>query len=50
MRDIIRFDIVDRQTGRVVSTAKTRAGARRAVDRRDNAYGRYRYSARPVYA
>lgn len=50
MRDIIRFDIVDRQTGRVVGTAKTRTGARRSVDRRDNAYGGYRYSARPVYA
>lgn len=45
----IRFDIVDRHTGKVVATAKTRAGASRAVDRRDNAYGAYRYTARPVY-
>jgi hypothetical protein len=46
----IRFDIIDRHTGRTVSTAKTRAGAIRAVDKRDNAYGAYSYSARPVYA
>lgn len=45
----IRYDIVDRQTGRVVATAKTRAAANRSVDKRDNAYGAYRYMANPVY-
>ena len=43
------YEIIDRQTGSVVATAKTRNGATRAVDRRDNAYGAYRYTARPVY-
>lgn len=46
----IRFDIVDSRTGAVVGTAKTRAGATRSVDRRDNAFGGYRYSVRPIYA
>lgn len=46
----IRYDIVDKLTGAIVATAKTRKGATRAVDRRDNAYGAYRYSARPVFA
>lgn len=46
----IRFDIVDGQTGRKVGEAKTRAGANRSVDRRDNEYGAYRYRAVPVYS
>lgn len=37
------FEIVDRQSGKVVATAKTLSGALRSVDRRDNAYGAYRY-------
>lgn len=45
----IRYDIIDRQTKQVVGTAKTRAGATRSVDRRDNEYGAYRYYAKPVY-
>ena len=48
--EIIRFDIIDRRTGNKVGEAKTRAGARRSVDRRDNAYGAARYTERPVYA
>lgn len=44
------YEIIDKQTGATVATAKTRASASRAVDRRDNAYGAYRYFARPVYA
>lgn len=46
---IIRFDIIDRHTGNVVGTAKSRASARASVDRRDNEYGAYRYSAKPIY-
>ncbi len=46
----IRFDIIDRQTGRVVGTAKTRKAATAAVNKRDNAYGGYRYSAQAVWA
>lgn len=46
---IIGYDIIDRQTKAVVGHAKTRAGATRSVDRRDNEYGGYRFSAQPVY-
>ena len=46
----IRYDIIDKVSGAIVATAKTRKGASKAVDRRDNAYGAYRYSARPIYA
>lgn len=46
----IRYDIIDSRTGAVVATAKTRVGASRSVDRRDNAYGGYRYRAVAVYA
>lgn len=45
---ITHYEIVDRQTKHVVGTAKTLASATRSVDRRDNAYGAYRYFARPV--
>lgn len=43
------YEIIDRKTGAVVGTAKTLPGARRSVDRRDNAYGGYRYTHRAVY-
>lgn len=46
---IKHWAIVDKRTGAVVATAKTRRGATRAVDRRDNEYGAYRYQARAVY-
>jgi hypothetical protein len=45
---ITHYEIVDRKTGLVVGTAKTRTGANRSVDRRDNEYGAYRYFARSV--
>jgi hypothetical protein len=38
-----RFHIVDKQTGKVVGKASTLKGARRSVDRRDNAYGCYNF-------
>lgn len=44
------YEIVDRKTGAVVGHAKTLSGARRSVDRRDNAYGAYRYFHRKVTA
>lgn len=47
---IVRFDIVDRHTGKIVATAKTRAGANRIVDRKDNAYGAYRYTAKAIWS
>jgi hypothetical protein len=43
------YNIVDRHTGQIVAKAKTRKSATLMVDRRDNAYGGYRYSAQPVY-
>lgn len=45
----IGYDIIDGHTGRKVGHARTRAAASRTVDRRDNAYGAYRYRAQPVY-
>lgn len=47
---IVRFDIIDKHTGEIVGHAKTRHGATRAADRRDNEYGAYRYGVRAVYA
>lgn len=40
------FEVYDKQTGKTVASAKTREGARRAVDTRDNNYGGYRYGYR----
>lgn len=45
----VRYDIIDRQTKQVVGSCITAISARRSVDRRDNAYGAYRYTAKPVY-
>lgn len=42
------FEIVDRHTGRVVSTYSNRIRASRKVDRLDNEYGAYRYFVRPI--
>lgn len=39
------YVVVDRRTGAIVGRCKTLTGARRSVDRRDNEYGGYRYSA-----
>lgn len=47
---IVRYDIKDRHTGKIVATTKTRASASRMVDNRDNAYGAYRYSAVAVWS
>lgn len=48
-RKLIGYNIIDRHTGFKVGFAKTRSGATRSVDRRDNEYGAYRFSAQPVY-
>jgi hypothetical protein len=42
------YQVIDRQTGNVIGTYKTRVSASRAVDRLDNAYGGYRYYAKLV--
>jgi hypothetical protein len=47
---IVRYDIIDRQTGAIVGTTKKRAIASAMVTRRDNAYGAYRFHARIVLA
>lgn len=45
------YEIYDRHNaGSIVGKAKTLNGARGSVDRRDNAYGGYRYGHRAVYA
>jgi hypothetical protein len=49
-KTITHYEIIDNQTKAVVGKAKTRKSASKSVDRRDNAYGAYRYSARAVYA
>ena len=38
--------VIDRRTGAVVARCTTIKGARRSAERRDMAYGAYRYSAR----
>lgn len=40
------FEIYNKRTQEIVGTAKTREGARRSVDRRDNAYGAYAFGYR----
>lgn len=42
------FEVYDKQTGNVVGTYGSLKSASRAVDRRDNDYGGYRYGHRPV--
>lgn len=44
------FQVIDRQTGRIVGTYKNRNRARTQVDKLDNAYGAYRYSVRTIFA
>ena len=42
------FEVYDRHTGNVVGTYGSLKAASRAVDKRDNEYGGYRYGKRPV--
>lgn len=43
------FQVYDRHTGTTVGKpVKSRTAARESVDRRDNAYGAYRYGYRAV--
>lgn len=46
---ITGYHIIDKHTKDIVGKAKTLRAASRSVDRRDNAYGAYRYSHRPIY-
>ena len=45
----IRYDIIDSHTGAKVGECKTRRRATASVDRRDNAYGAYRFRAVAIY-
>lgn len=47
-RKLARFEIVNRRTGMIVGRAATLNSARRVVDRRDNDYGGYAHSIRPI--
>lgn len=40
------YDIIDRHTGKTVGHCKTLARALASVDKRDSAYGAYRYTHR----
>ena len=42
--------IIDSHTGKTVGKAQTLKAANRSVDRRDNAYGAYRYRSQKVAA
>jgi hypothetical protein len=45
----IKYEVYDRQTGKVVGGPySSRSRARLAADKKDNEYGAYRYSIRPV--
>lgn len=44
------YQVIDKQTQKVISTHKTRVQASRKVDRLDNAYGAYRYFVKTIYA
>lgn len=45
-----KYEVVDKQTGKVLSVHDNRVRASRKVDRLDNAYGAYRYFVRTIYA
>ena len=42
------YDVIDRHTGKVVGHCKTLARATASVDKRDKAYGAYRYTHKRV--
>ena len=47
---VVRYDVVDRQTRKVVGSFKSGSRATAMVDRKDNAYGAYRYSRVAVWS
>ncbi len=44
------YNVVDRQTQKIVGTYATLKAARRSADRKDLQYGAIRYLVRPVQA
>ena len=49
MKDTRQYQIIDSHTQKVVTTVKGLTAAMNAVDRRDNAYGAYRYTHRRIW-
>jgi len=45
-----KYVVIDRHTGAIVSKPMSLTAARRSVDRRDNAYGAYRFGTRRLEA
>ncbi len=46
--DSTKYQVIDRQTGKVVRTYANKNSARNARDRKDNAYGGYRFLVKAV--
>jgi hypothetical protein len=45
---VSKYVVIDRHTGAIVSKPMSLVQARRSVDKRDNAYGAYRFGTRRV--
>lgn len=45
----VRYDLIDRQTGRVIATYQSRVKATRRADRLDLAHGAIRYQVKPIW-
>lgn len=48
-REVEHYHIISKSSGKVVGKAKTKASARRVVDKRDNEYGSYNHTIKPVF-
>lgn len=46
----IRYDVIDIQTKKVVKSCKTRNGATRTADNRDQKYGAVKHIVKPIYS
>lgn len=47
---IVRYELIDSRTGRLLGTYKHRAVANNRRDKLDNEYGAYRYKVRAVWS
>ena len=45
----VGYHIIDGQTKKIVGKARSSSRASQSVDKRDNAYGAYRYRRVPIY-
>lgn len=43
-----KYQVVDRQTQKIIGTYTSRNRARAVADRKDNEYGAYRYTVRKI--